>query len=87
MHIQIDELEAKRNKLSSICKAKEAATSEKTMAFKKFCEKYDEVSFKYFLLFLCIVHLLSVYLYKCTILSKFTDMAISHILSNTNKII
>lgn len=44
--MQIDELEAKRNKLSSICKAREAATSEKTMAFKKFCEKYDEVSFK-----------------------------------------
>lgn len=40
---QIVELETKKKKLSDQCKAKESVASEKSLAFKKFCEKYDEV--------------------------------------------
>ncbi|XP_054706310.1 muscle M-line assembly protein unc-89-like isoform X2 [Uloborus diversus] len=40
---KVEELEAKKKHLVSLCKAKESAASEKSSAFRKFCEKYDEL--------------------------------------------
>ncbi|GFT67998.1 hypothetical protein NPIL_385641 [Nephila pilipes] len=40
---KVEELERKKRKLSDVCKAKESAATEKSAAFRKFCEKYDEL--------------------------------------------
>ncbi|KAF8795362.1 Muscle M-line assembly protein unc-89 like protein [Argiope bruennichi] len=40
---KVDELERKKRKLADVCKAKESAASEKSVAFRKFCEQYDEL--------------------------------------------
>ncbi|GIY10871.1 titin [Caerostris extrusa] len=40
---QVDELERKKRKLADVCRAKESVASEKSAAFRKFCEKYDEL--------------------------------------------
>ncbi|XP_035212204.1 muscle M-line assembly protein unc-89-like isoform X2 [Stegodyphus dumicola] len=40
---KVEELEAKKIKLFDLCKAKESVALERTSAFRKFCEKWDEL--------------------------------------------